>query len=324
VFARQLHPHLGHPYLVVLVLHSIDLVRSSAWWRGCDRHHDSCNPHRVFVHSHNLERHIPPHPSVTLSLCHPTLLRPVLPSTSPLWRISRAAADPSLSFSALPSFSSHRCDPAVQNHAIRPDVWRPGCEQVARIPRVSNFHGQLSDPTFRNAPGEHLFIVSCLVFGCKFTESYFFLTLAFRDPIRAMAGMKIQNCAYHPHELAAPRPRPCTMPIQPRSCSRSTEDGRTMRHRSPATHNAHPTPILLTLTLYRRRRTTRHSHKTAPRPRPRTMPIQPRSRSCSVSLLRNHAIFTLTLMDLVLFFLDTFVWYIIWNTVYSILAPLCS
>jgi 1,3-beta-glucan synthase len=79
-----------------------------------------------------------------------------------------------------------------------------------------------------------------LVFGCKFTESYFFLTLAFRDPIRAMAGMKIQNC----HE-----------------------------------------------------------------------------RLFGDSLCRNHAIFTLTIMfimDLVLFFLDTFLWYIIWNTVYSI------
>jgi len=79
-----------------------------------------------------------------------------------------------------------------------------------------------------------------LIFGCKFTESYFFLTLAFRDPIRAMAGMKIQNC---------------------------------------------------------------------------------REKLFGDSLCTNHAIFTLTIMfimDLVLFFLDTFLWYIIWNTVYSI------
>jgi 1,3-beta-glucan synthase len=79
-----------------------------------------------------------------------------------------------------------------------------------------------------------------LVFGCKFTESYFFLTLAFRDPIRAMAGMKIQNC---------------------------------------------------------------------------------NEKVFGNSLCRNQAIFTLTIMffmDLVLFFLDTFLWYIIWNTVYSI------
>jgi hypothetical protein len=79
-----------------------------------------------------------------------------------------------------------------------------------------------------------------LVFGCKFTESYFFLTLAFRDPIRAMAGMKIQNC----HE-----------------------------------------------------------------------------KLFGSALCRNHAIFTLTIMffmDLALFFLDTFLWYIIWNTVFSI------
>jgi 1,3-beta-glucan synthase len=40
-----------------------------------------------------------------------------------------------------------------------------------------------------------------------------------------------------------------------------------------------------------------------------------------VALCRNHAAFTLTIMyimDLVLFFLDTFLWYIIWNTVFSI------
>ncbi|KAF6751110.1 1,3-beta-glucan synthase [Ephemerocybe angulata] len=39
------------------------------------------------------------------------------------------------------------------------------------------------------------------------------------------------------------------------------------------------------------------------------------------ALCTNHAAFTLTIMyimDLILFFLDTFLWYIIWNTVYSI------
>ncbi|KAI0049527.1 glycosyltransferase family 48 protein [Auriscalpium vulgare] len=79
-----------------------------------------------------------------------------------------------------------------------------------------------------------------LVFGCKFTESYFFLTLSIKDPIRAMAHMKIQNC-------------------------------------NEKLFGSH--------------------------------------------LCRNQAVFTLTIMymmDLVLFFLDTFLWYIIWNTVYSI------
>ncbi|KAH9170460.1 1,3-beta-glucan synthase component-domain-containing protein [Lactarius sanguifluus] len=79
-----------------------------------------------------------------------------------------------------------------------------------------------------------------LVFGCKFTESYLFLTLASRDPIRTMTGMKIQNC---------------------------------------------------------------------------------QEKLFGNLLCRNQAIFTLTIMfimDLVLFFLDTFLWYIIWNTVYSI------
>lgn len=79
-----------------------------------------------------------------------------------------------------------------------------------------------------------------LVFGCKFTESYFYLTLAFRDPIRVMVGMKIQGCT---------------------------------------------------------------------------------DKYFGNALCRNQAAFALTIMyimDLVLFFLDTFLWYIIWNTVFSI------
>ncbi|KAJ6588554.1 glycosyltransferase family 48 protein [Mycena capillaripes] len=79
-----------------------------------------------------------------------------------------------------------------------------------------------------------------LVFGCKLTESYFFLTLSIRDPIRVMVGMKIQGCnqKYFGHNLC-----------------------------------------------------------------------------------RNQVAFTLTimyLMDLVLYFLDTFLWYVIWNTIFSI------
>ncbi|KAJ7628667.1 1,3-beta-glucan synthase [Roridomyces roridus] len=79
-----------------------------------------------------------------------------------------------------------------------------------------------------------------LVFGCKFTESYFFLTLSLRDPIRVMVGMKIQGC--HDKYFGS-------------------------------------------------------------------------------ALCRNHVALTLTLMyimDLVLYFLDTFLWYVIWNTVFSI------
>ncbi|KAH8112916.1 glucan synthase [Phellopilus nigrolimitatus] len=79
-----------------------------------------------------------------------------------------------------------------------------------------------------------------LVFGCKFTESYFFLTQSFRDPIRVMVGMKIQGC---------------------------------------------------------------------------------NDRFFGNGLCRNQAAFTLTIMfimDLVLFFLDTFLWYVIWSTVISI------
>ncbi|KAJ8469972.1 hypothetical protein ONZ51_g8642 [Trametes cubensis] len=79
-----------------------------------------------------------------------------------------------------------------------------------------------------------------LVFGCKFTESYFFLTLSFKNPIRVMVGMVIRGC---------------------------------------------------------------------------------NDKYFGNALCRNQAAFTLTimyLMDLVLFFLDTFLWWIIWNTVFSI------
>jgi 1,3-beta-glucan synthase len=79
-----------------------------------------------------------------------------------------------------------------------------------------------------------------LVFGCKFAESYFFLTLSFSGPVSVMVGMKVQGC----HD-----------------------------------------------------------------------------RIFGNSLCTNQVAFTLTIMfimDLVLFFLDTFLWYIIWNTVFSI------
>ncbi|KAJ7777936.1 1,3-beta-glucan synthase [Mycena maculata] len=79
-----------------------------------------------------------------------------------------------------------------------------------------------------------------LVFGCKLTESYFFLTLSIRDPIRVMVGMKIQGC---------------------------------------------------------------------------------NDKYFGNALCRNHVALTLTLMyimDLVLYFLDTFLWYVIWNTTFSI------
>lgn len=33
-----------------------------------------------------------------------------------------------------------------------------------------------------------------LIFACKFVESYFFLTLSFKNPIQVMVGMKVQGC----------------------------------------------------------------------------------------------------------------------------------
>ncbi|KAG9034938.1 1,3-beta-D-glucan synthase [Tulasnella sp. JGI-2019a] len=79
-----------------------------------------------------------------------------------------------------------------------------------------------------------------LIFGCKFTESYFFLTLSMKDPIRVMVGMEVQGCS---------------------------------------------------------------------------------DKLFKNYLCSKQAAFTLTIMyvmDLVLFFLDTFLWYVIWNTVFSV------
>ena len=79
-----------------------------------------------------------------------------------------------------------------------------------------------------------------LVFGCKFAESYFFLTLSFENPIRVMVGMRVQNC-------------------------RDTILGTQFCSYQPA-----------------------------------------------------FTLAAMFCMDLVLFFLDTFLWYVIWNTVFSI------
>lgn len=97
-----------------------------------------------------------------------------------------------------------------------------------------------SYPHLKRSARAGSFLLWFLVFGCKLTESYFFLTLGFSNPIRVMVGMKIQNC---------------------------------------------------------------------------------NDKYFGNNLCRNQAAFTLTAMycmDLVLFFLDTFLWWIIWNTVFSI------
>ncbi|GAA94585.1 glycosyltransferase family 48 protein [Mixia osmundae IAM 14324] len=79
-----------------------------------------------------------------------------------------------------------------------------------------------------------------LVFGCKFTESYFFLTLSFKNPIQVMVNMTVRNCS-------------------------DKVLGSGLCAQQPA-----------------------------------------------------FALALMFLMDLTLFFLDTFLWYVIWNTVFSI------
>jgi 1,3-beta-glucan synthase len=97
-----------------------------------------------------------------------------------------------------------------------------------------------SYPILAKSPRTASFALWILIFGCKFTESYFFLTLSFKNPILVMVGMRIQNCT---------------------------------------------------------------------------------DRFFGNTLCVNQAAFTLALMyimDLCLFFLDTFLWYVIWNSVFSI------
>ena len=52
-----------------------------------------------------------------------------------------------------------------------------------------------SYPKLEAGPRAASILLWVLIFGCKFAESYFFLTLSFRDPIRVMTGMQVQNCS---------------------------------------------------------------------------------------------------------------------------------
>ena len=97
-----------------------------------------------------------------------------------------------------------------------------------------------SYPSLKSSARMASILLWFLVFVCKFTESYFFLTLSFKNPIQVMVGMTVNGC---------------------------------------------------------------------------------NDKYFGNALCRNQAAFTLTimyLMDLVLYFLDTFLWWIIWNTVFSI------
>ncbi|KAF8502205.1 hypothetical protein F5888DRAFT_1176641 [Russula emetica] len=150
------------------------MVRNSAWGCGCNRHHDFCTLAEFSLH--------PTSRSSPVGYFF-SLLRSVLPSTSPLWRTSRAVVDPSLSFSVLPSFSP--LSPVrTLLFRIMPSSWvfgdRVTSKVVQVVPYVSNFHSQLSDPTFSS------FLHGIVLFpDHRFSRS---------DPIQAMAGMKIRNC----------------------------------------------------------------------------------------------------------------------------------
>ncbi|KAM0752091.1 1-3-beta-glucan synthase [Meredithblackwellia eburnea MCA 4105] len=97
-----------------------------------------------------------------------------------------------------------------------------------------------SYPKLATKPRLASILLWVLVFGCKLTESYFFLTLSFENPVRVMVGMKVQNC-------------------------NDKLFGNALCQHQPA-----------------------------------------------------FALAIMFCMDLCLFFLDTFLWYVIWNTVFSI------
>jgi hypothetical protein len=92
------------------------------------------------------------------------------------WRRRRIARSHCQYWPQCPVFHLNRCDPAVWDHALRSGVWRPGRRVASKSrkystsrPHVSNFHNQLSDPTFKfsSAPGERLFMVPLYSAACS-------------------------------------------------------------------------------------------------------------------------------------------------------------
>ncbi|KAF8754567.1 1,3-beta-glucan synthase subunit FKS1 [Rhizoctonia solani] len=65
-----------------------------------------------------------------------------------------------------------------------------------------------SYPTLSKGQRSTSILLWVLVFGCKFAESYFFLTLSFRDPIRVMVGMRVQRCGRGISEMPCVRIKP--------------------------------------------------------------------------------------------------------------------
>lgn len=52
-----------------------------------------------------------------------------------------------------------------------------------------------SYPTLTPSARAASILIWCLVFGCKFTESYFFLASSFSSPVAVMARTKVQGCS---------------------------------------------------------------------------------------------------------------------------------
>lgn len=84
----QLQPYMGHPYILILVLHGIELsyglckgttepdggdamVSDSARRGGVHNHYDIRYSRRVFVYSHNMEQYLTSHSKALIPVYHP-------------------------------------------------------------------------------------------------------------------------------------------------------------------------------------------------------------------------------------------------------------
>jgi len=183
-FACQLQPHLGYPYLVVLVLHNTAYNAPTIY--QLKRGHSSAltwsatalggavatviiilaTLAEFSLHPHNLQQYISPHPSVTFSPCHPSSYgRPYL--------LHRHCGEPAGRRRRIPRSHSRYC-PVFHLRTllfrIMPSSWVFGDRVTSKSCKwylTSFLHGIVLFPNPR------------------FSRS---------DPIQAMAGMKIRNC----------------------------------------------------------------------------------------------------------------------------------
>jgi hypothetical protein len=187
-FTRQLQPHLGHPYSPFFFFgfyHSIqcpdhipaearpsvcfDVVRKRARGCGCNHHHDSCNPYRVFA--------------------PPSYGRSYLPhrhcGESAGQAAAAAASYPSRSHSLILGIAQFLISiGATLLFGIMPSGRMFGDWVVSKSRKyLASQAFTASYPTLRSQARLGGVFLWFLVFGCKFTESYVYSkALATSDP----------------------------------------------------------------------------------------------------------------------------------------------